>query len=44
MRASGVRAVAGNGVLGDATGASASEGERLLAALVDDLEHVVDSV
>ncbi len=38
MRAGGVAAVAGNGVLGDATGASAQEGHRLLDRLVDDLE------
>lgn len=37
MRAGGLAAVAPNGVLGDATGASAEEGEALLAALVADL-------
>ena len=37
MRAGGVGAVAPNGVLGDATDASAEEGEALLTALVDDL-------
>jgi mycofactocin precursor peptide peptidase len=37
LRSGGVGAVAPNGVLGDATGASAEEGEALLAALVDDL-------
>lgn len=39
--AGGVRAVAPNGVLGDPTGASAEEGERLLAALVDRLMDAV---
>ncbi len=37
LRAHGVRAVAPNGVLGDPTGASAAEGQVLLAAAVDDL-------
>ncbi|MCO8128953.1 mycofactocin biosynthesis peptidyl-dipeptidase MftE [Acidimicrobiia bacterium EGI L10123] len=37
LRSGGVAAVAPNGVLGDATGASPEEGEALLAALVDDL-------
>ena len=37
LRAHGVGAVAPNGVLGDATGASAAEGHRLLDGLVDDL-------
>ena len=32
-----------NGVLGDATGASAAEGERLLDALVADLELAIES-
>lgn len=36
LRREGVRAVSTNGVLGDPTGASADEGRRLLAALVDD--------
>jgi creatinine amidohydrolase len=35
MRAAGVRAVSENGVLGDPAGASAAEGERMLAALVE---------
>ncbi|VXC57248.1 mycofactocin biosynthesis peptidyl-dipeptidase MftE [Nocardioides sp. AX2bis] len=35
LRAGGVAAVSPNGVLGDPTGASAAEGERLLAAMVD---------
>lgn len=34
LRAGGVRAVSPNGVLGDPAGASAAEGERLVAALV----------
>ena len=44
LRSGGVRAVSDNGVLGDATGASADEGEMALAALVDDLGQVVDEV
>jgi creatinine amidohydrolase len=35
MRTAGVRAVSENGVLGDPAGASAAEGERMLAALVE---------
>ncbi|GAA4168865.1 mycofactocin biosynthesis peptidyl-dipeptidase MftE [Gryllotalpicola koreensis] len=35
LRRQGVRGVAPNGVLGDPTGASAAEGARLLAAMVD---------
>ena len=37
LRADGVRAVSSSGVLGDPAGASAEEGERLLAGLVDRL-------
>ena len=37
-----MRAAAPNGVLGDPTGASAAEGQALLAALTDDLVAVVD--
>jgi len=37
LRSGGVAAVASNGVLGDATGASAEEGDALLAALIEDL-------
>ncbi len=37
LRGGGVRPVSPNGVLGDPTGASAAEGRRLLARLVDDL-------
>jgi mycofactocin precursor peptide peptidase len=42
LRASGVRQVSPNGVLGDPTGASAAEGERLLALLVADLVATLD--
>jgi creatinine amidohydrolase len=42
LRAGGVAAVAPNGVLGDATGASAAEGDRLLAALGTDLLAAVE--
>lgn len=35
LRAEGVRGVSPNGVLGDPTGATAAEGERLLAGLVE---------
>lgn len=44
LRASGVAAVAPNGVLGDPTGASAAEGRALLDALVADLVAAVDRV
>ena len=37
LRAGGVAAVSPNGVLGDARGATAEEGERLLASAVEDL-------
>ncbi len=43
LRAGGVAAVSPNGVLGDPTGASAREGERLLQVLVDDLTRAVAS-
>lgn len=36
LRASGVRAVSPNGVLGDPTGATAAEGARLLQQMVTD--------
>lgn len=42
LRARGVRQVSPNGVLGDPAGASAAEGERLLAALVADLAATLD--
>jgi mycofactocin precursor peptide peptidase len=38
LRTGGVLAVSPNGVLGDPAGATAEEGERLLARLADDLE------
>lgn len=41
LREGGVAAVAPNGVLGDPSGATAAEGERILAALVADLDRVV---
>jgi creatinine amidohydrolase/Fe(II)-dependent formamide hydrolase-like protein len=37
-----VRAVSANGVLGDPAGASAAEGQRLLARLADDLNAAMD--
>jgi creatinine amidohydrolase len=40
----GVRAVSANGVLGDPTGASADEGDRLLAAAVADLAEMIREV
>jgi mycofactocin precursor peptide peptidase len=42
LREHGVRAVSANGVLGDPAGASAAEGERLLACLVDGLNATMD--
>jgi mycofactocin precursor peptide peptidase len=42
LRADGVRAVAPNGVLGDPRGATAAEGEQLLAALRGDLAAALD--
>jgi creatinine amidohydrolase len=44
LRAGGVRAVSGNGVLGDPSGASAAEGEALLAVLAADLAETVDGL
>jgi mycofactocin precursor peptide peptidase len=44
LRASGVRALSGNGVLGDPAGASAAEGEALLAALAADLAETLDTL
>ena len=41
LRERGVRAVSGNGVLGDPAGASAAEGERLLAELTQGLAVAV---
>jgi mycofactocin precursor peptide peptidase len=42
LRTRGVRPVSPNGVLGDPAGASAAEGETLLALLVTDLAAVLD--
>jgi len=42
LRERGVRAVSANGVLGDPAGASAAEGERLLARLTDGLNATLD--
>jgi mycofactocin precursor peptide peptidase len=44
LRESGVRAVSPNGVLGDPAGASAAEGERLLAHLAGSLSAAVDQI
>lgn len=41
LRRDGLRAVSANGILGDPAGASAEEGERLLAEALDDLESTV---
>jgi mycofactocin precursor peptide peptidase len=41
MRATGVRAVSANGILGDPTGACAEEGRILQAGLVDELDGFV---
>ena len=41
LRERGVRAVSGNGVLGDPAGASAAEGERLLARLSQGLNDAI---
>lgn len=42
LREHGVRAVSPNGVLGDPAGASGTEGERLIAAFVEDLVHEIE--
>ncbi len=42
LRERGVRAVSASGVLGDPAGASAAEGEHLLARLADSLSAVID--
>jgi mycofactocin precursor peptide peptidase len=44
LREQGVRAVSANGVLGDPVGASAAEGEHLLARLVDSLSAAIDQL
>lgn len=41
LRRGGVGAVSPNGVLGDATGASAQEGRELFSVIVDDLRSVL---
>lgn len=41
MMAGGVSAVSPNGVLGDPTGASAGQGAQILAAMADDIVHLV---
>jgi mycofactocin system creatininase family protein len=41
LRHGGLRAVTGNGILGDPTGASAEEGRTLLLEALDDLEKTV---
>jgi creatinine amidohydrolase len=43
LRAEGVRPISSNGVLGDPTGASAAEGESLLAAMTAELVDAVDT-
>lgn len=42
LRARGVRAISDTGVLGDPDGASGTEGERFVAAFVDDLVHQIE--
>jgi mycofactocin precursor peptide peptidase len=44
LRAGGVRAVSSSGVLGDPTGASAAEGERILAALTTALSAAMEEI
>jgi len=44
LRASGVRAVSPSGVLGDPTGASAAEGEHILAALTTALAAAIEEI
>jgi mycofactocin precursor peptide peptidase len=44
LRASGVRAVSSSGVLGDPAGASAAEGERILAALTAGLARALEEI
>ena len=43
LRRGGLRAVTGNGILGDPSGASSEEGEQLLREALDDLEATVDT-
>ena len=44
LRARGVRAVSPNGVLGDPSGASAAEGQRLLGLLVAGLNETLNKL
>jgi mycofactocin precursor peptide peptidase len=44
LRERGVRAVSSNGILGDPAGASAAEGERILARLTQRLASVIDGL
>jgi creatinine amidohydrolase len=44
LRADGVRAVSSSGVLGDPAGASAREGERILAALTAALARSIERI
>jgi creatinine amidohydrolase/Fe(II)-dependent formamide hydrolase-like protein len=44
LREQGVRAVSANGVLGDPAGASAAEGEHLLARLEAGLNDTLDTL
>jgi creatinine amidohydrolase/Fe(II)-dependent formamide hydrolase-like protein len=44
MRAGGVRSVSPTGVLGDPTTANATDGARILTALVDHLGTTIDEV
>jgi creatinine amidohydrolase len=44
LRRDGVRSVSANGVLGDPVGATAEEGERLLAELVDGCTRALDAL
>ena len=43
IRAGGVKSVSDNGVLGDPQSATREEGERIMAALADDLRAFVDA-
>jgi mycofactocin system creatininase family protein len=44
LRERGIRAVSGNGILGDPAGASAAEGERFLARLTQGLAGAIDGL
>jgi mycofactocin system creatininase family protein len=44
MRLHGVQPISPNGVLGDPDGASADEGDELLAGAVDDLFHTIEAL